>query len=112
MAGIKYILEKDNMCVIALVIFYENRTMNPMKVFRVLIFVLYSFIENYGCIDCICCQYKKLSIICSDKLFADMSYNEFLGIGIPIVLMNFISYHVLMKDENSTVLLSCFTLLV
>ena len=71
------------MCVIALVMFYENRTTNPMKVFMLLSYVLYYFIENYIFIDYLGCQYKRLSVVCSDQIFADMSYNELLGICIP-----------------------------
>ena len=70
-----------------------------MKVLRVLSRVLYSFIENYVCIDYLGCQYKRLSTICSDKIFSGMSYNSFLGIGIPEVLMNLISCHGFMKDN-------------
>ena len=63
--------------------FCETRIMNKMKVFRVLSCVVYSVIDNFDCIDYLVCQYKDLSIIYSDKIFEDMSYNEFLGIGIP-----------------------------
>ena len=88
MSGIKNTTKKENICVIALVMFYENITTNPMKMFRVLSCVVYSVIENYVCINDLGCQYKKLSFICSDKIFADRSYNELLGIGITGVLMN------------------------
>ena len=83
-----------------------------MKVLRVLSRVLYSFIENYVCIDFLGCKYKKLSTICSDKIFSGMSYNSFLGIGIPEVLMNLISCHGFMKELNSTVIILCRTRLV
>ena len=36
MSGIKNVLKKENTCVFAQVIIYENITTNPMKVFRVL----------------------------------------------------------------------------
>ena len=75
--------KKENTCVISLVMFYETRTTNPMKVLRVLSLIVYYFIYNHVCIDYLGCQYKKLSIICSDKIFEDRSYNELLGIGIP-----------------------------
>ena len=107
--GIKNLLKNGKTCVIALVTIYDNKTINPMKVLRVLSRVLYSFIENYVCIDYLGCQYKKLSTICSDKIFSGMSYNSFLGIGIPEVLMNLISCHGFMKDTSSTVVLSCCT---
>ena len=53
--------------------------------------VLYYFIDNYVCIDYICCQYKTLSVVCCDSFFENTSYNESLGIGIPEVLMDLIS---------------------
>ena len=95
----KYFLKKENTCVIALVTFYENITDNPTKLFRVFSCVLYYIIENYVAIDFLCCQYKKFSIICSDKTFTGMSYNELIGIGIPEVLMHLISYHIFTKKK-------------
>ena len=62
--------------------FYDNRTTNPTKVFRVLSCVVYSVIENYVCIDYLGCKSKKLNIICSDKIFKDWRYKELPGIGI------------------------------
>ena len=56
-SSIKNVTEKDNTCVIVLVIFYDHRTTNPMKVFRVLSCVVYSEIDNYACIDYFGCQY-------------------------------------------------------
>ena len=71
------------MYVIVIVMFYENRTTNPMKVFRTLSFVLDYVMDNYVCIDYLSFQSKKLSFVCYDKILTDMSYNEFIGIGIP-----------------------------
>ena len=109
MSGIKNILKKEDKFVIALVIFYENRTTSPMRVLRVLIFVLYSVKENYVCIDYLCCQYKRLRVIYSDKIFSDMSYNELLGIGIQKVLINLIACHGFMKKQNQ--LSYCYSVL-
>ena len=78
------------MCVISIIMIYETLTTNPMKLFRVLSFVVYFVIYNYFFIYYIGCQSKKLSVICYDKIFTDMSYNELLGIGITEVLMNLI----------------------
>ena len=64
------------MCVIALVMSYETRTTNTMKLFRLLSCVVYYVKENYFCIGYLHCQYKKFSVICSDKIFEDSSYNE------------------------------------
>ena len=98
---------KNNTCVTVLVIFYDNRTNNTMKFYRFLSGVLYSVIENYVCNNYLCCHSKKLSVISSDKIFGEASYNELLGIGIPEVLMNLVSCHGFMKKPNSTVILVC-----
>ena len=80
---------------------------NTTKVYRVLSCVLYSFIENYFCIDYLCCHYKILIVISSDKIFEEVSYNELLGIGVLEVLMNLMSCHELTKNPSSTVILVC-----
>ena len=100
MSGIINVTRKKNMCVIELVIFYENGTTNQMKVFRLLSCVIYYVIDNYFCIEYICCQSKTLSIIYCDKILENTSYNELLGIGIPEVLMNLISFHGFTKNTN------------
>ena len=69
-------MRKKDACVIALVTFYETKTKNPTKVYRVLICVFYYVIVNYVCIDYLCCNTKKLSIISSDKKSEEASYNE------------------------------------
>ena len=68
--------------------------------FRVLCFVFYYAMENYVCIDYLGCQFKTISVICSDQIFAVMSYNQLLGIGIPEVLMNVVSFHGLIEYKN------------
>ena len=47
MKGIKIVMRKKYTCVIELGIFYETKTKNPTKVYRMLSCVLYSFIKNY-----------------------------------------------------------------
>ena len=80
--------------------------------YRVLSCVLYSVIDNYVCIDYLCCNYKTLRVISSDKIFEEASYNKLLGIDISEVLMNLISCHVFTKKPNSTVILVCHSRLV
>ena len=92
--------KENNIGAIALVMFYESRGTNPKTVFRVLSCVLYYVIENYVCIDYLCCQYKKLSVICSDKIFTITSDNKLLGIEIPEVLTNLISCHRFTKKKK------------
>ena len=65
MSGIRKFMEK-NTCVITLVMFYDNRITNSMKVYRVLSCGLYYVIYNYVCIDYLCCQSKTISVISSD----------------------------------------------
>ena len=103
---------EKNTCVIALVMFYENRTTNPTKVYRVLSCVLYSVMEMFVCVDFICCQFKSIRYISSDNVFEDKSYNELLGIGISEVLVNLISCRGFMNNKNSTVILVCHSRLV
>ena len=69
MKNIIDVMRKKDTCVIALVMFYESKTKNPIKFYRVLSFVLYYIIENYFCINYLCCQSKTLSRISSDKIF-------------------------------------------
>ena len=106
MYGIKYILKKEFLCVIGLVMFYGSRTKNSMKVCMLLSCALYYLINNYVCIDYIGCQSKTLSVICYDKICADMNSNEFLRIEILEFLMNLMSCHGFTKDINSTVIVS------
>ena len=91
---------------------FENIKTNTMKVFRVLSCVLYYITENHVFIEYFCCQSKKLSIICSDKIFTDMSYNELLSIRISEVSMNPLSWHGIMNKTNSSVILLCRTWLL
>ena len=48
---IKYTLEKKNTSVLSLLLFYETRSDNPNKYFRVLSCVVYSLIKKYVYID-------------------------------------------------------------
>ena len=108
--GIRNVPKK--MCVIALVMFYENRTNNATKVYRVLSCVLCPVIYNYVCIDFLCCQSKTISDVSGDIVFEKKIYNELIGIGIPEVLINLIILHGFMKNKYSTVILVCSSRLV
>ena len=101
---INFLRRKDK-CVIGLVMFYGTKTKNSARVCRALSCVLYSVIENYFCIDYVCCHFKTLSVISSDKIFEEASYNKLLGIGIIEVLMNLISCNIFMENKNSNVIL-------
>ena len=75
--------------------------------YRVLSCVPYSVIENYVCIDYLCCHFKNLSVISSDKISEEASYNGLLSMGIPDLFMNLVSCHGFMEKQNSTVILVC-----
>ena len=53
---IKSTLSKNNTSVLTLIMFYETRSDNTKKVFRVLSCVIYNKIKNYVCIDYLACQ--------------------------------------------------------
>ena len=53
----------------------------------------YSFIYNYVFIDYVCFHSRTITVISSDKIFEEASYNELLDIVISEVLMNLISCH-------------------
>ena len=51
--------EKNDTRVIALIMFYESKTKDPIKVYGVLSGVLYYITENYVFIDYLCCKSKN-----------------------------------------------------
>ena len=95
-----------------LVIIYENNGGYAKKVYIVLIFVVYSLIDNYVCIDYLPCQSKTLGSISSKPTFQDTSFNILLSIGIPELLLNLFSCHAFIKKTNSTVIINCRSLLI
>ena len=58
-SGITKLPKKENTCVIALLMFYDNRTTNTMKFCRVLSCAVYYVIYICFGIDYLGCQYKK-----------------------------------------------------
>ena len=53
------------------------------------------------------CQSKKLSVAYIDRNYLGESFYEFLGIGIPDLLMNLFSCHGFMKNIKFTVVFLC-----
>ena len=49
---INVILKRPNTRVIALIIVYEHGSFSTIKMFKVLIYVVYTIIDKYVCIDC------------------------------------------------------------
>ena len=58
---INLILNKRNTIVIALIMIYEHGSSSTIKIFKVLICVVYTIIEKYVCIDYLCTLNKRLS---------------------------------------------------
>ena len=112
MENIRDVIKKKDTCVISLIMFYESKGKNPIILYRLLSCILYSFIDNYVCIDYLCCKSKTLSRIYSDRIFEQTSYNILIGIGIPEVLLNLVSCHGFAEKPNSTVILNFQYLLV
>ena len=50
---------------------------------------------------------QEISVICMDRKYLGKNFKTFLGIGIPDLLMNLLSYHGFMKNINSSVILLC-----
>ena len=66
MENIRHVMKKKDTCVISLIMFYDSKGKNPIKVYRALSCVLYYLIENYVFIDYLSCQSKTLIIIYSN----------------------------------------------
>ena len=82
MVPLRDVMKNKDICVIALIIFYENEGTKPEKVYGVLSCVFYSIIDNYVCIKYLLCQSKNLSIMFSNRIFGQTSFNILVGIGI------------------------------
>ena len=96
---------------LALVIFYESGKTIIRKLFRVLSCVIYTIIDKYFCIDYLGSDKSKLSglkIGCTgSSKHNDMYYNNLLGICIPYLLLNLLSFHGFLKNNDSVVILKC-----
>ena len=105
------ILKKRNTRVIALIMIYEQGNYSTIKVFKVLSCVVYTMIEKYVCIDYLCTLNNKLSEIkvnyANLNKHEDQDYNNLFGIGIPDILMNIVSCHGFINNDDSIVILKC-----
>ena len=101
-------LAKNKAILLALLMFYETRK-NPKKYSKVLSCVIYTIISNYVCMDYLACEWEKLSelTVGTGGVFKhrNKSYDKILGIGIPYLLINLISYHSFLKNKNYVVML-------
>ena len=102
---------KKNTRVLALVVFYELGNINPSKMFKVLSCVIYTTINRYVCIDYLGTEKKKISELrfgCTLQLKNDgVDYNNLFGIGIPDILLNMLSCHGFLKNNDSIMILKC-----
>ena len=102
---------RKNTRVLALVIFYESGKTNPRKIFRVLSCVIYNIIDKCVCINYLGNDKFKIShlkIACTGSSKHDgMDYNNLFGIGIPYILLNMLSCHGFLKNNDSVVILKC-----
>ena len=73
--------------------------------------VIYTITGRYVCIDYLGSEESKLSglkIACTGSSKHNvMDYNNLLGIGIPDLLLNLLSCHGFLKNNESVVILKC-----
>ena len=63
--------KRNNTCVMAIIMIYDNNGGNARIVYRLLTCVVYSLIGNYVCIDYLSCQSKTLISISSKPTFEE-----------------------------------------
>ena len=97
---------KNNVTVLSLTMFYEN---SDTVIFRVLGSVVYTIIDNYICLDYMFLfQYKLFK---HDRNFEN-KLSDFSWMGIPEILMNFMSCHGFSMNQLSKFILTWRILLV
>ena len=105
------ILKKHNTRVISLVMIYELGDFSTIKVFKVLSCVVYTMIKKCVCIDYLCTLNNRLSEIKIGTTFLhkhdNKIYNNLFGIGIPDIIMNMVSCHGFINNNDSIVILKC-----
>ena len=73
--------------------------------------LIYTIIDKYVCIDYLGYEKSRLSdlkIGCTgSSKHIGMNYNNVLGIGIPDILLNFLSCHGFLKNNDYFVILKC-----
>ena len=79
------------------------------KLFRILSSVICTIIKKYVCIDYLGSEKSKLSYLkigCTgSSKHNGMDYNNILGIGIPYLLLNLLSCHGFLNNNDSVVIL-------
>ena len=97
-------MKNNNTCVLKSVMFYEIRQKSLAKYFRVLGCDIYTIIDDCLCIDYLACQSKELSDIFIGRKYLGI-LKRILGYRHSRFLINLLSYHSLMKNINSNVVL-------
>ena len=73
--------------------------------------VIYTIIDKYVCVDYLGTDKKKISdlkIGCTKSIKHDgMDYNNLFGIYIPDILLNMLSCHGFLNNDDSIVILKC-----
>ena len=79
--------------------------------FRVSSCVIYAIIRNYVCIDYLGSEREKLSYlrlgVGGSYKHLDKKYDNVLGFGIPDLLMNLLSCHGFLKNNDYVVIIKC-----
>ena len=79
--------------------------------FKVLSCVIYTIIDRYVCIDYLGTEKKKISELRLGWNFKrnheGMDYDNLFGIGIPDILLNMLSCHGFLNNNESIVILKC-----
>ena len=95
--------------VLALVIFYDSGEIIIRKLFRVLSCVIYTIVDKCVCIDYLVSKKSKLGDLkigfTGSRKHNGMYYNNLLGIGIPDLLLDLLSCHGFLNNNDSVVIL-------
>ena len=81
-------------------------------IFKVLSSIVYFIMKKYACVDYLCCPETELHVTSKGQGFENRIYNAVSRIGITELLMNIISFHGLVKNTKSAVILSCYRKIV
>ena len=96
---------------LALVVFYELGNTTPSKMFKVLSCVIYTIIDRYVCIDYLGTEKKKISELrlgwTLKRKHEGMDYDNLFGIGIQDILLNMLSCHGFLNNNEYIVILKC-----
>ena len=102
MLVIEKVLNKDNTNVLVLLMLYENRN---TTIFNVLESVIYCIMGTYVCVNYI--YLHKGLILLAHKGCENTPFNDISETGIMGSAMNIVSCNVFVKENNTTIILTC-----